>query len=346
MKLFSALLAASLAAAALTPGASHASCGNGGGPPSNGCNASGKGSSVTDNSGNNRGNDYSGTRSVGNRNVTIDGKNNTVNTGARNVDRSNNAQGGKGGKGGSVRNSGNLTLERGAVRGGRGGEGGQGGRGGRGGAGGSANAQGGDGYATIEQGAIRNRNNNEQGQDQSQSSRNSNRNSSESNNRNRNRSNSRSAANNNGNSQSTTVNTGGNSYTEYGDLPETAIAPLGQSAGSGVIGDIAVPLPTISAGGFASGSDYNDLYGGGNNSSRSDYGVSIGINIPLGAGEFRDAARREIARRDQVAQAEADRNLFRLVQEAQWLRQQGLLNQEAHPRHWAALYGTAEKFVF
>ena len=342
MKLFSALLAASLAAAALTPVAAHASCGNGGGAPSNGCNASGKGSSVTDNSGNNRGNQYSGTRSIGNRNVTIDGKGNTVNTGARNVDRSNNAEGGKGGKGGSVRNSGNLTLERGAVRGGRGGEGGQGGRGGRGGEGGNARATGGN--ATIERGAVRNRNNNEQGQDQSQSqsSRNANRNA----NRNSNRSNSRSAANNNGNSQSTTVNTGGNSYTEYGDLPETAIAPLGQSAGSGVIGDIAVPLPTISAGGFASGSNYNDLYGGGNNSNRSDYGVSIGINIPLGAGEFRDAARREIARRDQVAQAEADRNLFRLVQEAQWLRQQGLLNQEAHPRHWAALYGTAEKFVF
>ncbi|WVQ00578.1 hypothetical protein [Synechococcus phage ME01] len=335
MKLFSALL---LASAVALPAAAQTTPFPGNGPKS-GNDVFRQGDQITrTGNGDNRDNQYSGTRSVGNRNVTIDGKGNTVNTGARNVDRSNNAEGGKGG---SVRNSGNLTLERGAVRGGRGGEGGTG-------YGGDAEAHGGEGgRATIERGAVRNRNNNEQGQDQSQSSRNSNRNSSESNNRNRNRSNSRSAANNNGNSQSTTVNTGGNSYTEYGDLPETAIAPLGQSAGSGVIGDIAVPLPTISAGGFASGSDYGDLYGGGNNSSRSDYGVSIGINIPLGAGEFRDAARREIARRDQVAQAEADRNLFRLVQEAQWLRQQGLLNQEAHPRHWAALYGTtAEKFVF
>jgi hypothetical protein len=331
MKLFPLLLAGSLF---LVAPAQARNNNNG-----NGCrNRCGETPASTDNSGNNRGNDYSGTRTNGNRNVIVDGKGNTVNTGARRVDRSNTANGGQGGKGGSVRNSGNATIERGAVRGGRGG------RGGEGGEGGNARATGGN--ATIERGAVRNnnnltnrnRNNNSQDQQQGQSQ--------SSENTNRNRSNSRSAANNNGNSQSTTVNTGGNSYTEYGDLPETAVAPLGQSAGSGVIGDIAVPLPTISAGGFASGSNYNDLYGGGNNSSRSDYGVSIGINIPLGAGEFRDAARREISRRDAVAQAQADRNLFRLVQEAHWLQQQGLLNQEAHPRHWAALYGTAEKFVF
>lgn len=331
MKLFSALLAASLLAAATAPEALA---------KPTGCRAHCGGADIsrnngnTDNSGHNRNN--SGIIGSGNR-----VNNGTVN---RRVDRSNTAHGGKG-------------LGVGIGHGGEGGQGGQGGQGGRGGS------------ATIERGAVRNtnRNRNEnsnsqgqlqgqsqgQGQGQSQSSRNRNqnnaeggdvRNSGNSRNANSNRSNSRSAANNNGNNQSTTVNTGGNSYTEYGDLPETAVAPLGQSAGSGVIGDIAVPLPTISAGGFASGSSYDDIYGAGG-SDRSDYGVSIGINIPLGAGEFRDAARREIARRDDLAQAQQDRNLFRLVQEAQWLRQQGLLSEQAHPRHWEALYGAADKFA-
>jgi len=136
------------------------------------------------------------------------------------------------------------------------------------------------------------------------------------------------------------VNTGGNTYTQYGDLPETAVAPLPGSGAPGQIGDIVVPLTTISAGGFASGSNYNDIYGAGNNNNRSDYGVSIGINIPLGAGQFREAAEREIERRN-------DRAQFRLIQEAVFLRDNGLLSQEVHPRHYAALYGSStKKFSF
>lgn len=416
MKLFSALLAASLLAAALTPGASQASCGNGGGPPSNGCNASGKGSSVTDNSGNNRGNTYSGDNrnndySGHNRNNSgiIGHGNRVVNGGVtRNVDRSNTATGGnltlqrgavQGGDGGSaratggnaratggdvtlqrgavqggnsaVRNSGNATIERGAVRGGRGGDGG------------NATIERGavrnnvaGGEATIERGAIRNNNdltnrnrnevnnanrnrndvNNEntnrnrndntnsqgqgqgqaqrqgQGQGQSQSSRNRNSNRAQqgqaqsSSNRN-------SASQSQSSSSSSSANNNGNHQTvNFIDEREVPIAPLPTSDSVGQIGDIVVPLPNIGLGGFTSTQPNGDL----------DYGVSVGIRIPLGAGSFREAA-------NELRQARADRAQFRLIQEAVWLRDKGLLNQEAHPRHWAALYGTtaaAEKFTF
>ena len=216
--------------------------------------------------------------------------------------------------------------------------------------GGSATANGGD--ATIERGAVRNNNtvtggdqrnvvrdsgnsentntNRARGGDQEQSQSQSNSQSQSSR--------SRSSANNNGNSQATNIDLGGNTYTEYGDLPETAVAPLPGSGAPGQIGDIVVPLPNISAGAFASGSEYNDIYGGGNN-TRNDYGVSIGVNIPLGAGQFRDAAKAEMRRR-------SDRAQFLLIQEAVWLRDNGILSEEAHPRHWAALYGAPETFKF
>ncbi|QIN96738.1 hypothetical protein [Synechococcus phage S-N03] len=323
MKLFPALLAGTLFLGA-APALADANNANG-----NGCrNRCGGTETVYNNSGDNRGNDYSGDR---------------------NNQYGNNYGGNYGGNYGSNNTTTNNGVgENVTVQGGQGGQGGTGY--------GYGYGQGGD--ATIEEGAVNNRNTNrnnnnlnndqrqgqaqgqQQGQAQSSNNRNTNRAEggdvrNSGNSRNNNRTSSRSNAN---NRNSVNVNTGGNSYTTYGDLPEAAVAPLGQSAGRGQIGDIAVPLPTISAGGFASGSNYNDIYGAGNN-NRSDYGVSIGVNIPLGAGEFRDAARREIARRDELAQAQADRNLFRLVQEAQWLQQQGLLSQEAHPRHYAALYG-------
>jgi len=42
-----------------------------------------------------------------------------------------------------------------------------------------------------------------------------------------------------------------------------------------------------------------------------------------------------------------DRAQFRLIQEAVFLRDNGLLSQEVHPRHYAALYGTStKKFSF
>lgn len=220
---------------------------------------------------------------------------------------------------------------------------GYGGAGGQGGAGGNANsssyssANGGNGYggnAHSDGGDVRNsgnsRNENSNSQTQGQSSRNTNSNRVNSSNTNSTRSSS--AANNNGNSQSTTVSTGGNTYTQYGDLPETAVAPLPGAGQPGQIGDIVVPLTTINMGGFASGSNYNDIYGSGNN-ARQDYGVSIGINIPLGAGQFREYAANEAQRR-------ADRAQFRLIQEAIFLRDNGVLSEEAHPRHYAALYGS------
>ena len=250
----------------------------------------------------------------------------------------------------NVTNTGDRHVDNSVVNRATGGDGGQGGQGGEGGTGyGYGYAEGGSAFLTESgnsENNNRNRNNNanhnnndntnqvssslssEQSQRQGQSSTNTN----------RNRSNSRSAANNNGNSQSTNINTGGNTYTEYGDLPETAVAPLPGSGAPGQIGDIVVPLPNISAGAFASGSEYNDIYGGGNN-TRNDYGVSIGINVPLGAGQFRDAAKAEMRRR-------SDRAQFLLIREAVWLRDNGILSEEAHPRHWAALYGATETFKF
>ena len=269
----------------------------------------------------------------------------------------------------AVRNSGNATIERGAVRGGRGGDGG------------NATIERGavrnnvaGGEATIERGAVRNNNdltnrnrnevnnanrnrndvNNEntnrnrndntnsqgqgqaqrqgQGQGQSQSSRNRNSNRAQqgqaqsSSNRN-------SASQSQSSSSSSSANNNGNHQTvNFIDEREVPIAPLPTSDSIGQIGDIVVPLPNIGIGGFTSTQPNGDL----------DYGVSVGIRIPLGAGSFRQAA-------SELRQARADRAQFRLIQEAVWLRDKGLLNQEAHPRHWAALYGTtaaAEKFTF
>lgn len=107
-----------------------------------------------------------------------------------------------------------------------------------------------------------------------------------------------------------------------GDQREVPIAPLLERDSVGAIGDIAVPLPVISATGFASSRPDNT----------TDYGVSFGVRVPLGTGSFREAANEERQRR-------ADRGQFRLIQEAVWLRDKGLLNEEAHPRHYAALYG-------
>ena len=110
------------------------------------------------------------------------------------------------------------------------------------------------------------------------------------------------------------------------------IAPLPTSDSIGRIGDIQVPLPNVGLGGFTSTQSNGEL----------DYGLSIGVRIPLGTGSFRGAAEAEMRRR-------SDRAQFRLIQEAVWLREQGILDQQAHPRHWAALYGSttaAEKFAF
>ena len=264
----------------------------------------------------------------------------------------------------------------------QGGQGGRGGRGGQGGQGGSASAnagavavgvgvgQGGaGGDATIERGAVRTRNRNENENTNRNRNRNRNENtviggdqrnvvrdSGNSENTNRNRATARGGdqeqalaqrqAQSQSNSQSqsssstSSANNAGNNQniTIQGDMPEAAVAPLPNAGAPGQIGDIVVPLPNVSAGAFGSGADYGNYYGDGN---RYDYGVSVGVNIPLGAGRFRAAAEEEIA-------ARADRNAFRLLQEAIWLRDNGVLNQEAHPRHWEALYGatTAEKFTF
>lgn len=122
-----------------------------------------------------------------------------------------------------------------------------------------------------------------------------------------------SSSNNDGNRQSVNFE---------GDEREVPIAPLPVTDSIGQIGDIVVPLPNVGLGGFSSTQSNGEL----------DYGVTLGVRVPLGAGSFREAAEAEIQRRN-------DREQFRLIQEAVWLRDQGLLNEEAHPRHYAALYG-------
>lgn len=107
-----------------------------------------------------------------------------------------------------------------------------------------------------------------------------------------------------------------------GDEREVPIAPLPITDSIGGIGDIQIPLPNVGVGAFTSTQSNGEL----------DYGASVGIRVPLGTGFLRDAARAEI-------EARADRDAFRLIQEAVWLRDNGLLDEEVHPRHYAALYG-------
>jgi hypothetical protein len=311
MKLFHLLLAGAL----LAPGAALAGNNNNGNGCRNRCGAT-PGDVIRDNtyaSGDNRGNDYSGDRNNNNGNSGIIGNRNRVNNGT--VNRGANA-------GGSIVNR--AT-------------GGAGGQGGQGGAGGSVRHSG----NSTNRNNNRNRNNNtntnaqgqQQGQGQSQS--NSNLGINSSSNSNRSRSNSASGANNTGNAQSTTVNVGGDTHIV---TPEATVAPQFQGQSTGAIGDIIVPLPTIGLNGFAT----RDLDGWGG--QRDTYGVTFGFNVPLGAGEFREYATAEAQRRE-------DRGNFRLIQEAIFLRDNGVLSKEAHPRHWAALYGAeevaaAEKFSF
>lgn len=96
------------------------------------------------------------------------------------------------------------------------------------------------------------------------------------------------------------------------------MAPLLGNSDQAVLDGVVVPLPTLGLSGFATRGD--SLYG-----DRDDYGVTLGFRAPLGAGRFRSAAIR--------------RDKFRAIQEALKLRQQGVLDQEAHPEHWEALYG-------
>ena len=96
------------------------------------------------------------------------------------------------------------------------------------------------------------------------------------------------------------------------------MAPLLDNSDQAVLDGVVVPLPTAGLSGFATRGD--SLYG-----ERDDYGLTLGFRTPLGAGRFRAAAIR--------------RDKFRAIQEALKLREQGVLDQEAHPEHWEALYG-------
>ena len=134
------------------------------------------------------------------------------------------------------------------------------------------------------------------------------------------------------NRQSTNVN---NTYVQ---APRATVAPAAPSTSTSQVGDVIVPLPSIGISGF--GSRDENTYGF--NSQRNTYGAQFGFSIPLGTGQARRAADAEIARRD------ADER-FRLIQEATWMQQNGVLSEEVHPEHWEALYGTpvvVETFSF
>ena len=96
------------------------------------------------------------------------------------------------------------------------------------------------------------------------------------------------------------------------------MAPLLSGSDDAVLDGVVVPLPTVGLSGFATRGDA--LYG-----DRDDYGLTLGFRTPIGSGGFRAAAIR--------------RDKFRAIQEALKLREQGVLDQEAHPEHWQALYG-------
>ena len=169
----------------------------------------------------------------------------------------------------------------------------------------------------------RNKNKNIQGQQQGQSLENendlSNRNRQRQSTNNRQRQSTRSRANNNGNSQ--TVN--------FNQAPDAAIAPAPNPTAPGRVGDVVVPLPTVGVSAFGS----RDTSVFGDDSQRSTYGAQFGFSIPLGTGQTRRAAEQVIARRDAEMR-------FQLIQEATYMLQAGVLSEEVHPEHWAALYGT------
>ena len=94
-------------------------------------------------------------------------------------------------------------------------------------------------------------------------------------------------------SQSASFNSGGNNSTNNTtntllSLPETAVAPLPMGDNIGTIGDVSVPLPAVSVGGFASRKPYE--IDGYSTSGDYDYGVSAGFSIPLGTNKFHKAA--------------------------------------------------------
>lgn len=85
---------------------------------------------------------------------------------------------------------------------------------------------------------------------------------------------------------------------------------------------VTVPLPTIGISGFYSNGDNS-----WNNDNRDDVGVTLGLRLPLGGGQFRDAALR--------------REKFQIVKEAIFLKEKGVLTYEAFPEHYIALHGAA-----
>ena len=99
------------------------------------------------------------------------------------------------------------------------------------------------------------------------------------------------------------------------------MAPLLDSSDQAVLDGVVVPLPSLGISGFATRGD--SLYG-----DRDDYGVSLGFRLPIGYDKYDRAARR--------------RDLFRATQEALLMRKQGILDPEAHPEHYEALYGPTE----
>ena len=92
-----------------------------------------------------------------------------------------------------------------------------------------------------------------------------------------------SSSNANNNSNSSSIN----NVNELTYIPEAAVAPLLNGGTSGRIGEVEVPLPSLSLSAFGSG-------GSSSSFNRNDYGMTFGVNIPLGAGQFRKAANNEI----------------------------------------------------
>lgn len=126
---------------------------------------------------------------------------------------------------------------------------------------------------------------------------------------------------NKGNRQTVNVENTGNNYYR-GDTP---VAPLSLPAAPAGVGDVIVPLPSFGVSGFVTSID--DPWGSGSGDS-TDAGFTFGIQIPMGGREFKEAA--------------LLRAKFKLAQEAKWLKDNGMLNKDQFPEHYALVHGQSE----
>lgn len=117
--------------------------------------------------------------------------------------------------------------------------------------------------------------------------------------------------------RATANNAGNNQTVNVNDIPDTPIAPLVGITQSGRIGNVEAPYPTLQFSAF--GTDAYDS---------NDYGLSIGVSVPLGAGDVRSALQ---------LQAQSQRAAYdiKMAQQTKWLIDNDYeISQERFPEHF------------